>query len=53
MVKHVFRADTDRNDVLNHNEIENWILRQINLHLENAVNRNKKMFQYMDTDKNS
>ena len=33
--------------------MENWILKQITVHLENAVNRNKKMFEFMDTDKNS
>lgn len=47
------RADVNKDSFLSKNEVEDWILKQINMHLEDAIKRNNKIFDYIDTDKNS
>lgn len=48
----LLRCDKNKNGVLNIEEIEDWLLKQINQHLDSAKNQNDNLFNLMDTDKN-
>jgi hypothetical protein len=48
----MLRCDSNKNGVLNSEEIEDWLLKQVNEHLDTAKNQNNNLFDLMDTDKN-
>ena len=47
-----FRVDTDNDDFVDQNELEEWIKQKIQEHFDEATEENQKVFSILDTDRN-